>query len=146
MNIDEERAIKQIRYAIDHGVNYIDTALIYAGSEQLLSQALGDGYREKVKLATKLPPMYIKSYEDMDKLLDVQLKTLKTGHIDYYLIHHITSAEAWKNLKELGIVEFLEKAKSDGRITNAGFSSHFLSRRRQAHFHACLASAHAPTP
>ena len=124
ISIDEERAIKQIRYDIDKGVNYIDTAMIYAGSEHLLSSALSDGYRERIKLATKMPPMYVKSREDMDKLLEVQLKTLKTDHIDYYLIHHLASASAWRKLKDLGIADFLDKTKADGRIVNAGFSSH----------------------
>jgi uncharacterized protein len=122
--IDEGRAIRQIRYAIDNGVNYLDTALIYAGSEALLSKALADGYREKVKLATKLPPIYVNSREDMDKLLDVQLRTLKTDHIDYYLIHTLMSAAGWRKMVELGVADFLDKAKADGRIVNAGFSAH----------------------
>ena len=66
--IDEERAIKQIRYAIDNGVNYVDTAVPYHGgeSENLLGKALLDGYREKVKVATKLPPFMLNKPEDMD--------------------------------------------------------------------------------
>ncbi len=56
--IDEERATKQIRGAIDQGVNYIDTALPYHGgdSERFLGRALQEGYREKVKLATSCLP------------------------------------------------------------------------------------------
>ena len=124
VGIDEERAIKQIRYAIDHGVNYIDTALLYPGSEQLLGRALKDGYREKVKLATKLFPPYIKSREDMDRVLNLQLKTLYTDHIDYYLIHNLMNVTSFKKLMELGLPEFIESAKKDGRIINIGFSSH----------------------
>ena len=124
IGIDEERAIRQIRYAVDHGVNYLDTALMYPGSEQLLGRALADGYREKVKLATKLPHMLVTSREDMDRMLDLQLKTLKTDHIDYYLIHSLTSGEGWKKMKDLGVADFLDAAKADGRIVNAGFSSH----------------------
>ena len=65
--IDEERARNQIRRAIDNGVNYIDTAFLYheGQSEEFLGRALQDGYRQKVKLATKLPPSVVKNREDM---------------------------------------------------------------------------------
>ena len=87
--IDEPRAIRQIREAIDQGVNYLDTAWPYhAGeSENVLGRALSDGYRERVKIATKLPSWMIKKREDMDFYLNAQLEKLKTDHIDYYLIH-----------------------------------------------------------
>lgn len=124
MGIDEERAIRQIRYAVDHGMNYLDTALLYPGSEQVLGRALADGYRERVKLATKLPHMLVTSREDMDRMLDLQLRTLKTDRIDYYLIHSLSSSEGWRKMKNLGVAEFLDTAKADGRIVNAGFSSH----------------------
>ena len=67
--IDEERARKQVRYAIYYGVNYVDTAWPYhmGESEHFLGRALADGYREKVKLATKLPSWMIESREDMDR-------------------------------------------------------------------------------
>ena len=124
-SIDEERAIKQLRSAIDHGVNYVDTAWPYhmGQSEPFLGRALADGYREKVKLATKLPSWLIESREDMDKFLNAQLKKLKTDHIDYYLIHALVGG-LWDNVKNLGITDFLDKAKADGRIINAGFSFH----------------------
>jgi len=120
---DEERAIKQVRYAIDHGVNYLDTAFIYPGSEVVVGKALADGYREKVKLATKMPPFQVKKREDMDKLLDVQLQNLQTDHIDYYLIHGVYISDL-KRMKEIGMDDFVRKAKADGRIRNIGFSAH----------------------
>lgn len=123
MGIDEERAIKQLRYAIDQGVNYLDTAFMYPGSEALVGKALAGGYREKVRLATKLPPFQVKKREDMDKLLDVQLQKLQTDHIDYYLIHSVNLSEL-KRMKEMGMDDFVRKAKADGRIRNIGFSSH----------------------
>ncbi len=123
--IDEERAIAQLRYAIDHGVNYVDTAPAYhlGKSEKILARALADGYREKVHIATKLPPWSVQSREDMDHILQSQLLTLHTDHIDYYLLHSLAH-ENWEKMKRLGVRAFLDAAKKDGRITHAGFSFH----------------------
>lgn len=123
--IDEPRATRQIRYAIDNGVNYIDTAMPYhmGMSETFLGKALAGGYREKVFLATKLPPWSTESRDDMDKLLDTQLAKLKTDHIDYYLVHNLNK-ENWDKMSKLGVLEFLDAAKVDGRIRRAGFSFH----------------------
>ncbi|MCC4769907.1 aldo/keto reductase [Methanosarcina sp. DH2] len=124
-SIDEERATKQVRYAIDHGVNYVDTAWPYhmGHSEPFLGRALAEGYREKVKIATKLPSFLIKSREDMDKFLNAQLEKLNTDHIDYYLLHYLVG-DLWDNIEKLDVGDFLDKAKADGRIINAGFSFH----------------------
>lgn len=123
--IDEPRAIKQIRDSIEEGVNYFDTAWPYhdGASEPLLGKALADGYRERVKIATKLPTWMINSREDMDTYLDAQLEKLGTDRIDYYLIHALTGP-AWDRIEALGVAEFLDQAKKDGRILNAGFSFH----------------------
>ncbi len=123
--IDEERATRQVRYAIDHGVNYIDTAWPYhmGESEPFLGRALADGYREKIKLATKLPSWTIKSREDMDRILNAQLERLKTDHIDYYLVHGLVGL-LWDKMEKLDVLSFLDRAKADGRIVNAGFSFH----------------------
>ncbi len=123
--IDEPRAIRQIRSAVDRGVNYLDTAWPYhAGeSENILGRALTEGYRRKVKIATKLPSWMIKSRQDMDAYLDAQLEKLQTDHIDYYLLHALTG-ELWDHLEPLGVADFLDRAKADGRIVNAGFSFH----------------------
>jgi predicted aldo/keto reductase-like oxidoreductase len=123
--IDQERATRQICYAIDKGINYIDTAFLYHGgeSEKFLGNALSDGYREKVRIATKLSPECVKKREDMDEILDVQLKRLQTDYIDYYLLHGL-DANNWKKLLDLGVFEFLEWAKAAGKIKNIGFSFH----------------------
>ena len=123
--IDEERAIRQLRYAIDNGINYVDTAPAYhfGKSEKVLARALADGYREKVRIATKLPPWSVHSRQDMDRILDSQLATLHTDHIDYYLLHSLSKV-TWEKMKTLGAGEFLTAAKNDGRIKNAGFSFH----------------------
>ena len=123
--IDEERTIRQIRHAIDHGVNYFDTAPVYhmGKSEPILAKALADGYREKVRIASKLPHWSVVTREDMDRILNEQLRTLQTDHIDYYLLHTLNRT-AFQRLLGLGVLEFLDAAKKDGRIKNAGFSFH----------------------
>lgn len=123
--IDYENGTKILRYAIDNGVNYVDTAYPYHGgmSEKFIGHALSDGYREKVYLATKLPSWLITCREDMDNYLDVQLKNLRTDHIDFYLVHSLNTG-FWENLKKHGIFDFLDAAKADGRIKFAGFSFH----------------------
>ncbi|MGE4319319.1 MAG: aldo/keto reductase [Deferribacterales bacterium] len=123
--IDEERAIAQIRDAIDRGVNYVDTAWPYhnGASEPLVAKALKDGYREKVKLATKLPTWLVNSREDMEKYLNAQLERLETDHIDYYLMHSL-NGPSWNRLMKLDILKFIDDIKADGRIVRAGFSYH----------------------
>ncbi|MCE1198821.1 MAG: aldo/keto reductase [Marinilabiliales bacterium] len=130
-NIDVEASSRLIRYAIDEGVNYIDTAYPYHGtgmssagqSEPVVGRILRDGYREKVKLATKLPSWLVQTRKDMDKFLDEQLRRLETDHIDFYLVHALNKS-LWANVKRLGIADFLENAIGDGRIRYAGFSYH----------------------
>ena len=124
-DIDEKQATKMLRYAIDHGVNYVDTAYPYhkGESEPFLGRALQGGYREKVFLATKLPSWLIKSRADMDHYLNEQLKRLQTDHIDFYLVHGLMKP-FWENLRSLGITDFLDDAIADGRIKYAGFSFH----------------------
>lgn len=123
--IDKEEAKKQIYYAIDHGINLIDTALPYHGgsSELFLGEIIQGEYRDKVKLCTKMPSWAVKKHEDMEKFLETQLGKLQTDYIDYYLIHNLTEGGFFR-LKELGVIEFLESAKKEGRIKNIGFSFH----------------------
>ena len=123
--IDEKKAIALLRSAIDQGVNYIDTAVPYhaGASEPLVGKALRDGYRERVSIATKLPPWTVFSREDMDRILGEQLVKLETDCIDYYLIHSL-EATNWKKMSGLGVLSFLDEAKQSGKIKNAGFSFH----------------------
>ena len=123
--INEEEAIKLIRYGIDNGVNYLDTAYPYhkGTSELLVGKALKDGYREKVKLATKCPVWLVKDYEDFNKYLDEQLEKLQTDHIDMYLLHALDK-ERWDNLKNLNVFKFLDEAVKSGKVKHIGFSFH----------------------
>jgi len=124
--IDEPRAIAMIRDALDKGVNYFDTAYIYHNgkSESLLGQALAGGYREKVKIATKLPPFMVGKLESAKKIMATQLARLQTDYIDYYLLHMLSDKPMFDRLVSLGVMEWLEKLKEEGTIRNIGFSFH----------------------
>lgn len=124
--IDELRAIAMIRDALDKGVNYFDTAYIYHNgkSESLLGQALLGGYREKVKIATKLPPFMVGKLESAKKIMATQLARLQTDYIDYYLLHMLSDKPTLDRLVSLGVMEWLEKLKEEGTIRNIGFSFH----------------------
>jgi predicted aldo/keto reductase-like oxidoreductase len=125
-NIVEAEAVKMLHHAIDNGVNYLDTAYPYHGgqSEIVVGRALKDGYREKVKLATKLPVWMVESPADFDRLLNEQLAKLQTDHIDCYLLHAL-SGERWKNVVlKHHLLDRAEAALADGRIRHLGFSFH----------------------
>lgn len=125
-NIDKTEAIRLIRYAIDHGVNYVDTAYNYHGgeSEVVVGEALQDGYREKTYLATKNPVWKVEKPEDFDALLNEQLTKLQTDHVDFYLLHAL-GRDSWENrVKKHGLIERMAQAKKDGRIRFMGFSFH----------------------
>jgi len=123
--IDEKEAIKMLRYGIDHGINYIDTAYPYhkGNSEIVVGKALKSGYREKTYLATKLPTWLLKTKKDMDRYLTEQLKKLDVEYIDFYLIHSLRK-DTWENAYKLGVLEWAEKMKKRGYIKYLGFSFH----------------------
>lgn len=124
-DINYDEGIEMVRYAIDSGVNYVDTAWPYhvGNSETFLGKALQDGYREKVKLVTKCPIWLIKSSEDFDKYLELQLEKLQTSYLDFYLFHGINK-DKWEQIKELDLLKKMEQAKAKGKIKHIGFSFH----------------------
>jgi predicted aldo/keto reductase-like oxidoreductase len=124
-NIDQEKTTEMIRKAIEAGVNYFDTAYVYHDhmSEVALGKALQDGYRERVRIATKSPIWMIKESADFDRLLDEQLKRLQTDTVDFYLLHAL-NRDSWTKVQQLDLLRRGEAAKADGRIRRFGFSFH----------------------
>ena len=123
-NIDEPEAIRMIRYAIDHGVNYLDTAYGYHSgqSERIVGRVLRDGYRERVKLATKLPAGLVESASDFNRFLSEQLERLQTK-IDFYLLHGL-NGKSWPKVRDLGILDWAEGKMAQGKFEHLGFSFH----------------------
>lgn len=124
-SIDLEKTEREVMTAIQSGVNYLDTAYIYPGSEAALGEILKRNQcRESVSIATKLPQYLIKSEAALDKYFNEQLKRLQTDYIDYYLMHMLTDIAAWEKLCKLGIEDWIQRKKEEGKIRNLGFSFH----------------------
>ena len=119
-----DEAIRMIRYAIDHGVNYIDTAYTYHGgrSEVILGKALQDGYREKVHLTTKLPIWLVRRKPNFERYFKRQRDRLQSNP-DIYLFHGLNK-QRFKKLQDLNLIEDMENAKDSGLIKHIGFSFH----------------------
>jgi predicted aldo/keto reductase-like oxidoreductase len=123
--VDEPRSIEMIRYAIDHGVNYLDTAYPYLSgqSEVLVGKALKGGYRQKLKLATKLLSRAVETADDFDRYFNEQLQRLQTKKLDFYLLHAL-NARSWAKVRDLGVLSWAEDQIARGRIDYLGFSFH----------------------
>ena len=123
--IDMEATRAQIVLAVEAGVNYFDTAYVYAGSEAALGEILeAEGLRDRVKIATKLPHYLIKSRAGLEKMFREELKRLRTDHVEYYLMHMLCDTDTWEHLKTLGIEEWIAEKKRSGEIGQIGFSYH----------------------
>ncbi len=121
--IDEPEAIALIRKAIDSGVNYIDTAYVYPGSEAVVGKALKDGYREKVILATKLPMFAVEKKEDLERYYRKQLDTLQVEHIDVYFLHNLYEG-CWQKALKFDAIDFMLDLKKQGKISYIAASVH----------------------
>ena len=121
----ESEAEKLILRALELGVNYFDTAYLYPGNEELLGRIIArNGIRDRMLLATKLPHGKCRAPGDAERLFATSLKRLQTDHVEYYLIHNVTEHAQWQRLCELGIRDWIAKAKAAGRIGAIGFSFH----------------------
>jgi len=123
--IDIGKTEQELLAAYRAGVNYFDTAYIYPGSEAAVGEIFArNGLRDKVNLATKLPQYLIGNRAALDRYFDEELSRLRTDHVDYYLMHHLTDVAMWEKLKQVGILDWIAEKKASGAIRNIGFSYH----------------------
>jgi predicted aldo/keto reductase-like oxidoreductase len=123
--IDEKLVEEMIRYGLENGINYIDTAEPYHNgeSEVVLGKILSKVERDSYLVATKMPVWLVSKREDFDAVFDNQRRKLRTDRIDVYLLHALF-AERWENVRSLDVLEWAEKAKAKGNIGQFGFSFH----------------------
>ena len=123
--INETEASKMLNYAIENGINYLDTAYPYhnGASETFIGKYLKPEYRKKVHIATKIPSWLINKKEDLEYYLNKQQERLQSEKIDIYLIHSLNKTY-WPKLEKAGVLEFLDDLKDNGTIKYSGFSFH----------------------
>ncbi|HNZ95368.1 MAG TPA: aldo/keto reductase [Sphaerochaeta sp.] len=123
--IDRPLATEMLRYAMEHGVTYYDTAYTYHAreSEPFLGEFLQNYDRASFQLATKLPQWLVESVDDARRIFEEQLKRLKVDYFDYYLVHSVRK-KTYVKMVDLGVITYLEKEVQAGRIKKLGFSFH----------------------
>ena len=122
---DLDKAEKEVMAAIEAGVNYFDTAYVYAGNEVAVGEILHRNHcREKINLATKLPHYLIKSIDGVEKMFQEELRRLQTDYIDLGMIHYIDSEEEWEQIQHSDYMDYVMELKNTGVIRHIGMSSH----------------------
>lgn len=126
-HVDEAAAFELVDYALEHGVNYFDTAWPYHGglSETVLGKALSRHPRERYFLADKMPTWLTPTREQAKDIFERQLQKCRVGYFDYYLLHSIQSVSLYQQVYEHnGVLDYLREEKAKGRIRNLGWSFH----------------------
>lgn len=125
--IDEKQVETMVAYAIDHGVNYFDTAWPYHSgeSERVIGRVLAQYPREKWHLASKFPGHQVMANYDPADIFEEQLRKCRVDHFDYYLLHNVCESSMATYLDpKWGILDYFREQKRRGRIRHLGFSSH----------------------
>lgn len=124
--IDMDLVCKMVDTFIERGFTYFDTAYMYCGfkSENAVKEALVKRHdRSSYTLATKLPTMFLKSFEDRERIFQEQLEKTGAEYFDYYLLHNL-GVEHYKIAEKFQCFEFIAEKKKEGKVKNIGFSYH----------------------
>ena len=124
--VDYDEFNKMIDYYMENGFNYFDTAHGYIGglSEKAIGDCLSPRYeREKFILTDKLTSNYFRKEEDIEPLLDEQLKICGVEYFDYYLMH-AQDRNNYKHFMECNAYKVAQQLKEKGKIKHIGISFH----------------------
>jgi uncharacterized protein len=125
-SIDFEQLNNMVDTFLERGFTYFDTAYMYHNftSEIALREALVKRHpRDSFTVATKMPTMFLKSPEDLDKIFNEQLEKVGVDYFDYYLLHNL-GVSHYEIAKKLDAFSFIQKKKTEGKIRKIGFSFH----------------------
>ena len=124
-NIDVAKTEEMVSYAMEHGINYYDTAYIYhmGESEKVMGKILKKYPRDSFYLATKMPLGMIQSKEQVEQIFEEQLKKCQVDYFDFYLCHSVNSL-SYGTIQKYDVYEVLNKKKQEGKIKYLGFSFH----------------------
>ena len=125
--IDVKASEDMVAYAMEHGINYYDTAWGYHGgqSEIVMGNALKKYPRENFYLATKFPGYDLSNMDKVEEIFEEQLKKCQVEYFDFYLFHNVCEMNIDAYLDEkYGIYDYLLEQKRNGRIRHLGFSAH----------------------
>lgn len=127
MDIDEVKTAEMVAYAIEHGINYFDTAWGYHGgrSELVIGKILEKYPRESFFLTNKFPGYDLNNMDKVAEIFEEQLVKCRVDYFDFYLFHNVyeLNIDAYLDPK-YGIADYLVKQKEAGRIKHLGFSLH----------------------
>lgn len=125
--IDEERTAEMVACAMDHGVNYFDTAYGYhdGQSEIVMGRVLKRYPRESYYLADKFPGYDLSNMDKVEAIFEEQLAKCGVDYFDFYLLHNVYEKNVDPYMDEkYGIADYLLEQKAAGRIKHLGFSAH----------------------
>lgn len=125
-SIDFEQVKKMVDTFIDKGFTYFDTAYMYHNfkSEEAIKECVVKRHdRNSFTIATKMPIMFLKKEEDLERIFNEQLQKTGVDYFDYYLLHNL-NVNHYELAKKFDAFSFIAKKKEEGKIKNIGFSFH----------------------
>ena len=125
-SIDMEQLNKMVDTFIERGFTYFDTAYMYHNfkSEIALREAVVKRHkRDTFTVTTKMPTMFLKKEEDLERIFNEQMEKCGVDYFDYYLLHNL-GVTNYEIAKKFNAFDFVQKKKDEGKVKKIGFSFH----------------------